>query len=78
MLLLSRCIIISRWTDVTIPYCRATAIHWVHSIPLPSPLPPHPSCPTFASVLGGRADKPQSAPAVQNEEADFTVVDRTK
>ena len=26
----------------------------------------------------GRVDKPQSAPAVQNEEADFTVVDRKK
>ena len=46
--------------------------------PSPSPLPPHSSSPTFASVLGGRADKPQFAPAVQNEEADFTVVDRKK
>ena len=46
--------------------------------PPPSPLLPHPSSPTFANVLGGRADKPQSAAAVQNEEADFTVVDRKK
>ena len=55
------------------------------AVPLPSTrsiqpplslLLPHPSSPTFASVLGGRADKPQSAPAVQYEEADFTVVDR--
>ena len=46
--------------------------------PPPSPLLPHPSSPTFASVLGGRADKPQSAPAVHNEEADFTVVYRKK
>ena len=43
-----------------------------------SPLPPHPSSSTFACVLGGRADKPQSAPAVQNEEADFTLVDRKR
>ena len=38
--------------------------------------PPPPASPTFASVLGGRVDKPQSAPAVKKEEADFTVVDR--
>ena len=46
--------------------------------PSPSQLLPTPSSPTFESVLGGRADKPQSEPAVQNEEADFTVVDRKK
>ena len=46
--------------------------------PSSSPLPPHLSSPTFASVLRGRADTPQSAPDVQNDEADFTVVDRNK
>ena len=46
--------------------------------PPPSPLPPHPSSPTFASVVRGGADKPQSAPAVQNKEADFTVVNKEK
>ena len=47
-------------------------------LPPPSPPPIHPSSPTFDSVLGCRADKPQSASAVQNEDADFTVVDRKK
>ena len=37
--------------------------------PSPSPLPPHLSSPMFANVLGGKADKPQSAPVVQNQEA---------
>ena len=46
--------------------------------PPPSPIPPYPSSPTFAKVLGGIADNPQSPPAVQNEEGDFTVVDRKK
>ena len=53
-------------------------------VPLPSagfiqpptyPLPPPPASPTFA-VLGSREDHPQSVLAVQNEGADFTVVDR--
>ena len=41
-----------------------------------SPLLPPACIPHVCSVVGGRADKPQSAPAVQKEEADFTVVDR--
>ena len=46
--------------------------------PLPSPLPPHPSSPTIASVVGGRAEKPQSALAVQNEKAYFTCRQKEK
>ena len=47
-----------------------------------NPPPPLHYCPTLhplrLPVLRGRTDKPQSASAVQNEEADFTVVDRKK
>ena len=37
-----------------------------------------PFTPYVCQCVRGRADKPQSAPAVQNEEVDFTVVHRKK
>ena len=68
-----------------IPLPHHPSILPCHCHPLGPLTPPPPlhycptaSSPTFASVLGGRADKPQSEPAVQNEEADFTVVERKK
>ena len=44
--------------------------------PLSTTAPPF--IPYVCQCVRGRADKPQSAPAVQNDKADFTVVDRKK
>ena len=41
-------------------------------------LPPPPTAASFASVLESRIEQPQSALAVQDGGADFTVVDRKK
>ena len=59
------------------PLHTAVLLPSIGSIQPPQPPPPLAS-PMFASVLGSRADQPQSALAVQNEEADFTVVNRKK
>ena len=56
-----------------IPPCTAGPIQ-----PSTPPLPPPDVAPTFASVLGSRPEQPQSALAVRDEIADFTVVDRKK
>ena len=48
------------------------------SQPFTPPLPPPPAAPSFASVVGSRHIQPQSALAVQDGQADFTVVDRKK
>ena len=66
------------------PYCCATYPCWpTHSSTPPPPhtarpIQPSPTAPSFASVVGSGQEQPQSAPAVQNEGADFTVVNRKK
>ena len=75
-----------RWTAVPtsavlhrppLPYSVSTMHCRAHSTIHPSSTPPD-VAPTFASVLGSRPEQPQSALAVRDEIADFTVVDRKK
>ena len=46
--------------------------------PSTPPLPPSPTAPSFASVVGSRQESSQFSVAVQDGGADFTVVDNKK
>ena len=64
-------------TTPPLPYCDTTMHSSAHST-IHLSCAASPRSPTFASVFQSRPEQSQSAPAVQNALADFTVVDRKK